>query len=174
MIIQYNKEEQEAIYDAACERYYGHREKGTYEINKFHANRLRPDHEGVYGEWAVADLLGVDRPGNEKVDEGWDVEWNGKNIDVKSTSYKTGRLLVPVNRPPSCTHLALAIVDLNNGTVRLPGLIDIVAFEYIAKTVNFGRGDSLAVEQDELVAWEKVLDAGFLKERQESLSLVHS
>ena len=157
MIIKYDKAEQEAAYDAACERHYGHREKGTYEINKFHANRLRPDIEGVYGEWAVADLLGLDRPGNEKPDEGWDLEYGKDTIDVKSTSYKTGRLLVPTNRMPRCSHLALAIVDVKAGEVRLPGVIDTIAFEYIAKTVNYGRGDSLAVEQSDLRPWSEYL-----------------
>ncbi len=131
MIVQFLPKDKAEIYALASERYYDHRKKGTYEVNKFHDQKIRADVEGILGEWAVADSLNIPRPFNNEVDPGFDIVYNGHKIDVKYTSYRTGKLLVPLNRKIKCDWLVLAVQDGKKSRVRLAGGIS--SKDYIEK-----------------------------------------
>ena len=55
------------------------------------------DEDGIGGEIAASRLLNVYPSLVLKPDAGWDVMYRGKRIDIKTTRYKSGRLLAKLN-----------------------------------------------------------------------------
>lgn len=102
-IIQLTKEERDEGYRIGRERYERNRENAIHPNFSKGTDLIRIDQEGVCGEIALAKGLGVLESHWEKFrnteirnfreDEG-DVFFNGFKIDVKTTKYKNGHLLI--------------------------------------------------------------------------------
>jgi hypothetical protein len=78
---------------------------------------------------------------------------NGKRIDVKSTRYKAGRLIIHIDKPLDEVDIyALAIVDGDN--VDLVGYIKTEDAMRKENIKDLGYGDVYVIEQDALIKFK--------------------
>lgn len=92
------------LYNDACvigrARYENNRQHGVLKIHINGVNPIKGDVEGVAGELAFAQLVNADTTEIRRIgvtcstNDTGDVLFNGHNIDVKTTRYDDGHLLV--------------------------------------------------------------------------------
>lgn len=157
MLVKFTKKDVEELEAVARKRYYGNRARGIKNKKKFHKG-IRPDIEGLFGEWAVCDALGLPRTGGDGPDDGFDIVVNSYTLDVKSSSYEKAHILIPYDKRIKSTHLCLAIVNVDKRQVWLAGGITSDEFFNRCKNMNFGHGRTQGLAQKDLLKWEEFAD----------------
>lgn len=157
MLIKFTKKDREALEAIARKRYYGNRARGIKNKRKFQKG-IQPDIEGLYGEWAVCDSLGLARTGGDGPDDGFDIPFEGYTLDVKSSKHEKAHILVPYEKQLKSTHLVLAIVNEAKNAVWLAGGISVEEFYAKCKNMNFGYGRTQGLAQDGLTPWSDFVD----------------
>jgi hypothetical protein len=135
-----------ALYDDACElgraRYENNRQHGVLKIEIDGVDPIRGDTEGVAGELAFAQLVGADDTEIRRIgvtsadtDQG-DVTYKGRNIDVKTTKYESGHLLVYAHKLENAQIDGYALMTGYKGRYTFRGYI---SKQRIIQGVNEGR-----------------------------------
>jgi hypothetical protein len=108
------------------------------------------DVDGMVGEFCVARFLNVFPDLTVGIRSGGaDLIKNGKNIDVKSTRYKTGHLLATLKKAEApCDTYILVIVDDRGGDI--VGWISASKLFVEENIKDKGHGDGYIVSQDQL------------------------
>jgi hypothetical protein len=125
------------------------RNSNVKDMKRSDLNGVEIDLDGLMAEWAFCkyknvfpDLVASPRSGT------CDAIVNGLRIDVKSTRYKNGRLLVTLKDNPDVDIYVLAIISKNDVTF--------VGWEYkknicIPNNIrDLGRGDGYVIDQNNL------------------------
>lgn len=131
------------------------RQNGVADKQMGKQDPIEIDRDGILAEMAFGkafnlypDLSVYPRKGGADL-----IGRTGKKIDVKATRYKTGRLVIHIDKPVDEVDIyALAIVDGDN--VNLVGYIqskDAVKKENIK---NLGHGEGYVIEQDSLIKFK--------------------
>lgn len=118
------------------------------------------DLEGFAGELAFCKLFNVMpdfslkvRSSDKGTDHG-DAVVNGKTIDIKTTKYKTGRLLTPKHKKINCNYHALIVGQFPEYEFR--GFIKTETLMQESNLKDLGYGLTYCVEQDKLVELESL------------------
>lgn len=108
---------------------------------------------GIKGEAAVAKYLGVkiNRAIQDAGDDGRDLSWRGRHIQVKS-SFPASTLHLLVNDSDSlkCDYLVFVVTDETTPSARIHGWIKTVDFLQSAEIKNMGYGERIALPADRL------------------------
>lgn len=130
-----------------------------------HTNRVRAKDEtitgyitGFKGEFALCDSLGLDRAPNISgvADDGADIEIRGETIDVKSTPYANGKIMVPKSqkKPIKADWIVLVCGSTKDPTVmKIVGGVTVDEWKEGRRLADFGHGDTYYLEQDDLHPW---------------------
>ena len=125
------------------------RYKKTLGINSLRVDQKRDDYgitrEGMAGEWAVGKVLNTPvnldlHPGKDK---GWDFEYKGLKVDVKTSKAK---YLLFKRLQDFKADLAVFARYLNDYQIELVGAITRSDFVALHKIRNFGYGDNCVVD----------------------------
>lgn len=152
MKIVLNESEQKLAKYIAKRRYEINRERGTVDAKKGEQSNEFVDLEGIAGEIAFCKIHNLYPDLDVKVttqatDKG-DCIYKGFKTDVKTTSYKTGKLI--------CALWKNNEVDLYALMVGTFPIYEFRGFAYASdlkikeNIINLGRGDLYALEQDKL------------------------
>ena len=115
------------------------------------------DEDGIGGEIAASRLLNVYPSLVLKPDAGWDVMYRGKRIDIKTTRYKSGRLLAKLNARDDEVDVYLLVT----GTFHEYDVVGYVLKDSLLSTKNIidlGHGRGYGLSQDKLTPIEKLID----------------
>jgi uncharacterized protein YunC (DUF1805 family) len=108
---------------------------------------------GLKGEAAVAKLLGlkIDRRVMDGGDDGRDLFWRGRTIQVKASfPAQTLHLLINDSNSLKCDYLVSVVTDKLTSAARIHGWIKTVDFLQSATIKNMGYGDRMALPIDKL------------------------
>ena len=97
MQVTLNSGEQEVCRKLSTERYSLARANGREDQQIGKQPSWQTDLEGIGGEIAASKVLNVYPSLILEPDSGWDIKYRGIKIDVKTTKYKTGRLIAKLN-----------------------------------------------------------------------------
>tara|TARA_R110000751_G_scaffold71967_4_gene145985 strand:- start:21 stop:491 length:471 start_codon:yes stop_codon:yes gene_type:complete len=153
MQVVLNESEQRLAKHIAKRRYEINREKGTIDAKKGEQSNEFVDLEGIAGEIAFCKIYNLYpdlevKVTTQKTDKG-DCIYKGHKIDVKTTSYKTGKLICALWKNNEVDLYALMVGAFPSYEFR--------GFSYAAELkkkeniINLGRGDLYALTQDELI-----------------------
>jgi len=115
------------------------------------------DEDGIGGEIAASRLLNVYPSLVLKPDAGWDVMYRGKRIDIKTTRYKSGRLLAKLNARDDEVDVYLLVT----GTFPEYDVVGYVLKDSLLSPKNIidlGHGRGYGLSQDKLTPIEKLID----------------
>lgn len=149
MIVSLSDQEMATINILAALRSLTARSANVTDFKISDLNGSDIDSDGLMAEYAFCkyknvfpDLIPSPRSGS------CDAIVNGLKIDIKSTRYKNGRLLVTLKDNPDVDIYILAIIDKN--------IVTFVGWDYkknvcVPENIrNLGRGDGYVVDQDKL------------------------
>ena len=149
MTISLSEQEVATINILAALRSLTARNSNVKDLKRSDLSGSEIDSDGLIAEYAFCkhknvfpDLIPSPRSGS------CDAIVNGLRIDIKSTRYSNGRLLVTLKDNPDVDIYVLAIIDKNNVTF--------AGWEYkknvcIPENIrNLGKGDGYVVDQDKL------------------------
>ena len=114
------------------------------------------DEAGIGGEIAASRLLNVYPSLVLKPDAGWDVMYRGKRIDIKTTRYKSGRLLAKLNARDDEVDVYLLVT----GTFPEYDVVGYVLKDSLLSPKNIidlGHGKGYGLSQDKLTPIEKLI-----------------
>ena len=114
------------------------------------------DEDGIGGEIAASRLLNVYPSLVLKPDAGWDVMYRGKRIDIKTTRYKSGRLLAKLNARDDEVDVYLLVT----GTFPEYDVVGYVLKDSLLSPKNIidlGHGKGYGLSQDKLTPIEKLI-----------------
>jgi len=114
------------------------------------------DEDGIGGEIAASRLLNVYPSLVLKPDAGWDVMYRGKRIDIKTTRYKSGRLLAKLNARDDEVDVYLLVT----GTFPEYDVVGYVLKDSLLSPKNIidlGHGRGYGLSQDKLTPIEKLI-----------------
>ena len=159
-----NKNEQQLCKTIAKNRYENAREKGFRKSEIVEVNsHTSIDVDGVGSEMAAAKVLNVyydietDFQASELPTH--DLMYKGKTVDVKTTKYKTGRLIVmPHKKNDQCELYLLVVGEFPEYTV-----VGCATYDEIVKEENwgdpFGRGKpAYFLDQHKLTPVEELIE----------------
>lgn len=113
------------------------------------------DYLGVLAEMAISKLLKTPLVKNRLIrgDDGYDILWKKKRIEVKYTYHKRGHLMVR-NRD-KCTADKYVLLTGDENRMAVLGWID--KDEFLKKGVlkDFGYGNNFVIEQEKLHHWSE-------------------
>ena len=153
MQVLLNESEQRLAKYIAKRRYEINREKGTVDAKKGEQSNEFVDLEGIAGEIAFCKIYNLYpdlevKVTTQKTDKG-DCIYKGHKIDVKTTSYKTGKLICALWKNNEVDLYALMVGAFPSYEFR--------GFSYASELkkkeniINLGRGDLYALTQDKLI-----------------------
>tara|TARA_Y100000310_G_C20198500_1_gene585790 strand:- start:71 stop:550 length:480 start_codon:yes stop_codon:yes gene_type:complete len=114
------------------------------------------DEDGIGGEIAASRLLNVYPSLVLKPDAGWDVMYRGKRIDIKTTRYKSGRLLAKLNARDDEVDVYLLVT----GTFPEYDVVGYVLKDSLLSpknVIDLGHGRGYGLSQDKLTPIEKLI-----------------
>ena len=114
------------------------------------------DEDGIGGEIAASRLLNVYPSLVLKPDAGWDVMYRGKRIDIKTTRYKSGRLLAKLNARDDEVDVYLLVT----GTFPEYDVVGYVLKDSLLSpknVIDLGHGKGYGLSQDKLTPIEKLI-----------------
>ena len=97
MNVSLNFGEQVVCKTLAKQRYELARKNGRPDQQIGKQSSEQTDLEGIGGEIAASKVLNVYPSLILEPDSGWDIKYRGIKIDVKTTKYKTGKLVAKLN-----------------------------------------------------------------------------
>jgi hypothetical protein len=112
------------------------------------------DYYGVLAEMAVAKILDIELEEKRLIsgDDGYDLVWKEKTIDVKFTFYRSGQLIIP----DYCALADLYILMTGNDfEMFIVGWATKDMVERLSSLVDFGYGPKTAMKQDDLMRWDE-------------------
>jgi hypothetical protein len=114
------------------------------------------DLDGIGGEMAASKVLNVYPSLILEPDSGWDIQFNGYKIDVKTTRYKTGRLLAKLNARDEQVDVYLLVTGVFpdysiRGWVMKEELLD------KKNIIDLGHGKGYGLTQDKLNSMESLV-----------------
>ena len=115
------------------------------------------DEDGIGGEMAASRLLNVYPSLILKPDAGWDVEYKGRKVDVKTTRYKSGRLLAKLNARKDEVDIYLLVT----GTFPEYTVVGYAEKDELLNEKNIidlGHGEGYGLTQDMLKPVEQLID----------------
>lgn len=124
---------------------------------------LYKDILGAGGEWAFARLAGcafdyslAPRSHQRGEDEASDTVLDGHVIDVKTTDYRTGRLVVaPWHGESEAIYALMVLIERTPPTFEFKGFAERVTAAL--NLTDLGHGPTFAVPQKQLLDWEDLL-----------------
>lgn len=130
---------------------------GTPHVNRFRHDRIDGYVDGFRGEWAVRELLGLERRWNisGKADDGSDLTYRGERINTRFRRQVGGKLMCPANRPFHCHSIVLVVPGRDHLSVRVIGGISVERFYVECRRGDFGYGDTDYVDQRQLDPWDE-------------------
>jgi len=114
------------------------------------------DEDGIGGEIAASRLLNVYPSLVLKPDAGWDVMYRGKRIDIKTTRYKSGRLLAKLNARDDEVDVYLLVT----GTFPEYDIVGYALKDSLLSpknVIDLGHGKGYGLSQDKLTPIEKLI-----------------
>jgi|TARA_R100001530_G_scaffold109124_1_gene76589 hypothetical protein len=114
------------------------------------------DEDGIGGEIAASRLLNVYPSLVLKPDAGWDVMYRGKRIDIKTTRYKSGRLLAKLNARDDEVDVYLLVT----GTFPEYDVVGYALKDSLLSpknVIDLGHGRGYGLSQDKLTPIEKLI-----------------
>lgn len=146
-----NSEQKLAKYIAKC-RYDINREQGIVDAKKGDQSNEFVDLEGIAGEIAFCKIHNLYpdlevKVTNQDTDIG-DCIYNGYQVDVKTTSYNTGKLICALWKNNEIDLYALMVGTFPNYEFR--GFAYDWELKREENIINLGRGDLYALTQDKL------------------------
>ena len=140
----------------------GSRAAGVHNAKIGGQSNEQTDQEGAGAEIAFCKLfnlypdMNVEIKSAKKGTDKGDAILDGKAIDVKSTTYKTGRLLAAKWKDPNSDIYAYALLtgELPNYTFRGFMKSENLLREEMLR--DLGKGEGYVAEQEDLVEWEDV------------------
>jgi len=114
------------------------------------------DEDGIGGEIAASRLLNVYPSLVLKPDAGWDVMYRGKRIDIKTTRYKSGRLLAKLNARDDEVDVYLLVT----GTFPEYDVVGYALKDSLLSpknVIDLGHGKGYGLSQDKLTPIEKLI-----------------
>jgi hypothetical protein len=113
--------------------------------------------EGLTGEWAVGQTLGL--PVNLENylggDPGWDFEYKGLKVDVKTTRAK---LLLFQNLDKFVADVAVLVRYVRDDLVQIVGIISKDKFKQNCQIRNLGYQDNYTISEDKLSPIEDLIN----------------
>lgn len=103
------------------------------------------DLEGFAAEMAFCKIANCYPDLDNRVDNGYDCVWQGRKVDVKTTRYKTGKLLATLKDNKNADLYVLMIGEFP--TYRLAGVIEASEFLVERNIRDLGRGRGYCLEQ---------------------------
>jgi hypothetical protein len=143
-------------------RYEGSRKAGVHNAKIGGQSNEQTDQEGAGAELAFCKLfncypdLAMQLKSAKKGTDKGDATLEGKVVDVKSTTYKTGRLLAAKWKDPNSNVYAYALLtgEMPNYTFR--GFMKSENLLRDEMLRDLGRGEGYVAEQEDLVEWEEL------------------
>jgi hypothetical protein len=108
---------------------------------------------GLKGEAGAAKFLGckIDRRVMDGGDDGRDLRWQGRTIQVKTSRPRNEQDLIVTDSASLKTDLMfLAVTDIETPAIRLMGWIPTVEFLMLAEIQNYGYGDRMRLPASKL------------------------
>lgn len=120
------------------------------------------DYHGVLAEMSVASVLGIDVDSSEMLhgDDGYDLMFNGKKIEVKFSFYPNADLIMMKKTDLKADFYILVIG--NDVVMNVIGIIPKETFLSNGIIANYGHGDRFVVPQSKL-SWDVM---GVLKAKE--------
>lgn len=157
MIIKLNDKELSALLDLAKQRCLPKRAKGIVQnFVPTTKGNVEGDFIGLKGEYALARHLQVkfDDTIHYHGDDGIDLKVGDKTIQVKSTFYKSGRVIYNMEDDFLTDYVVLAITDEKVPTVNLVGWADRQQWDEHHYVKWMGYGDRKVLDQSRLFPME--------------------
>ena len=158
--VKLNEAEERLAKFIGKKRYEGSRKAGVHNAKIGGQSNEQTDQEGAGAELAFCKLFNIYPDMNIEIksakngtDKG-DAVLDGKAIDVKSTTYKTGRLLAAKWKDPNSEIHAYALLtgELPNYTFRGFMKSENLLREEMLR--DLGKGEGYVAEQEDLAEWE--------------------
>jgi len=149
MKVELNSAEQIVCKTLALMRYEIARAVGRKDQQIGNQPSWQTDEDGIGGEIAVSRVLNTYPSLVLKPDAGWDILFNGYKIDVKTTRYKTGRLLAKLNARDEDVDIYLLVTGVfpEYNIVGYATRDQLIAKENI---IDLGHGPGYGLTQDKL------------------------
>lgn len=111
---------------------------------------------GILAEMAIAKLLGVSLEKKRMLtgDNGYDILWKNRKVEVKYTYHTKGHLMVR-SKERLKADLYILLTG-NEKKMRVLGWIDKQGFLGRGTLKDFGYGPNFVIEQNELYEWDEV------------------
>ena len=152
MKITLTEHEQRIAHFLAKERYNVNRDNNVHDAKKGEQSNEFVDLEGIAGEMAFCKLFNVYPDLEIKVTtqdtDAGDCVLNGHKVDVKTTSYETGRLICATWKNDDVDIYALMVGQFPTYSFR--GMANALYLKQESNITDLGRGKVYALEQSKL------------------------
>jgi len=132
----------------------GSRLSGTTNLKASKKSDIQIEFEGIVGEYAFCKINNLFLEVSAQPRSGsYDcITTNGSRVDIKSTAYKTGKLLGDIRRNPDIDIYVLALLDEHPHYMRVsfPGFAYSDELYDATNLTNLGSGPVYAITQDKL------------------------
>lgn len=148
--IKLNEIEQDLAQKIGKMRYENARNKGIIDRKMGDQSCYETDLEGMAAEIAFCKLLNIYPDLHIGLDRDYDCVFRGKKIDVKTTKYKTGKLLATLKKKNADVDIYVLVIGSFPGPYKIVGWVTKDEMFSDKNIRNLGKGDGYCVEQKDL------------------------